>query len=71
MTYKDWRKLWHETAKSLGWNIFFRWSKNKPILNKYSWILLHRLKRIDQRLAEVKDSTWCEAMVEILQREIK
>lgn len=71
VSYKDWRSLWHSVAKELGWNIFFCWSDNKVLLNRRSWTLLYRLNRIWKRLqleSEVKDSSWCEAMFELLAR---
>ncbi len=69
VTYKDWRNLWHVTARSLGWHIFFCWSANRPLLNRHSWKLLCRLQRIKQRLDienKVKDESWCEAMFELI-----
>lgn len=66
-SYKDWRQLWHSVGKELGWHVFYRWQKQQPLMNRRSWMLLCRLKRISDRLEvenKVMDSSWCEAMLE-------
>ena len=50
MDYKQWRKLWHSEAKQLGWHVHWNISRKKPIMDKTTWMLHDRLRRIQLRL---------------------
>lgn len=71
VTYKDWRNLWHEEAKWLGWRITWRAAEGRPLIDRETHRLIRRLVRIMNRLDvenEVMDRSWCEAMLEILRQ---
>jgi hypothetical protein len=70
ISYKDWRSLWHAEAKALGWHISYTFKIwGRLIMDKDTWKYLHRLRRIRNRLdveSEVRDNSWCEALIELL-----
>lgn len=69
VTYKDWRRLYHSVSTELGWHVFFCWQQHKALMDRGTWTLMCRLKRIWDRLqleGKVRDSSWCEAMLEML-----
>ena len=70
-TFFDWRELWHREAKYLGWHIAWLFGKNgrRIRIDRSTYRLLHRLKRIRARLdieGIVRDETWAAAMYEMI-----
>ena len=69
ITFKDWRALWHYEAKVLGWCIMSNFDGKKLKITRNTWKQILKLKRIDARLNlenQVMDSSWCDAMIELL-----
>lgn len=72
--YKDWRDLWHKECRILGMYLCYdsNFQDNKIKWNKSLWKQLNRVHRIRKRLdieTQVKDSTFWDAMAEMLLRE--
>lgn len=72
VTFKDWRALWHYESKLLGWMVEFDFDGRRIPMSKDLWKQIHRVKRIKARLdieREVKDRSWCEALMEAIRRD--
>lgn len=68
--YKQWRQLWHDESKYLGWDVVHCFDGRRIVIDRHLWKRLHRLKRIRARLSlesEVMDETFCEALLEAME----
>ena len=69
MDYKQWRELWHSEAKKLGWHVHFNIKRGRPIMDKHTWMLHDRLRRIQLRLdveREASTESYLESVLDML-----
>lgn len=68
-TFKQWRSLWHAESRSLGFSVAFNFDGRRIRMTRDLFQSLRRVRRIRDRLdieGEVKDASWCDALLEMI-----
>lgn len=69
-TYVEWRQLWNEEVKSLGWMVMHSYHDGQIHMTRELHQKLGQVRRIWDRLeleADVKDATWVRAFIEMIE----
>lgn len=69
-TFVDWRRLWHEESKNLGWMVMHSFDGEQILMTRELYRKLRQVRRIWDRLeleADVKDATWVRAFIDTVQ----
>lgn len=71
--YVDWRALWQDANAAVGSIVSWQFRRDGKItMTRHLYAALHRERRLWERMeveSEVKDKTWCMALIDLIQRE--
>lgn len=71
VTFRDWKSLYHQAAKELGWMVSHRFKNGHLHIDRDLYREIRRMKRIDERMqieSEAMDATWCEEVYRMIFR---
>ena len=68
-TFHDWRSLFHQLAKELGFTVYYDMAHRRPGLTRRIWELRDQMRRVQLRLdveADARTTSFCQAVLESL-----
>ncbi len=68
-TFQEWRNLWHQLARELGFLLYYNLQDGLPVRTREVWRLCDQMRRVYLRLqveAEAGTSSYCQAMLDAI-----
>jgi hypothetical protein len=68
-TYQEWRSLFHQLGRELGFTVYYGTADRRPGLTRRIWELRDQMRRVQLRLdveADAGTASFCQAVLEAL-----